>query len=238
MKGTARRLFRGLARSYDRVVDLATFFQDRYWKRWVASHAPDLRGGFALDLGCGTLLMEERMRAWELQFVGMDLTEEMLREGQAKALPNVSLLLRGDAEELPFPAGTFDLVMSCYVVKYVRAERFAKEVARVAKQGATVVVYDFVKPSGSFAPLVEVYIQAGLRAVGFLLGLSGKDSAFTFRRLPGIVEGAVWEREIVKAMEREGIETKAARRLTGGVVFAYCGRKRASPYSQAASARP
>ncbi len=234
-KDTAQRLFSGLARSYDRVVDVATCFQDRYWKQWVARHVPDREGGLALDLGCGTLLTEERMGAWKLRFVGVDLSEEMLREGRAKALSNMALMLRGDAEELPFHSGTFDVVISCYVAKYVGVGRFAEEIARVAKEGATVVVYDFVKPSGPFAPLVEAYIQAGLRAAGFLLRLAGRGSAFTFTRLPGIVEGTVWEKGLVRAMEREGFETKAAVRLTGGVVSAYCGRRRASPYSQAAT---
>ncbi len=237
-KATAQKIFRGLASSYDRTVDLATFFQDRYWKQWVAGQAPDREGGLALDLGCGTLLMEGRMRAWKLRFIGLDMSEEMLKQGLAKGMSNVALLLRGDAEELPFPAGTFDLVVSCYVAKYVRVVRLAQEVARVSKQGATVVVYDFTKPNGPLAPFVEAYIQAGLRVVGFLLGLSGRDSAFTFSRLPGIVEETAWDREIVGAMEKVGIETKAARRLTGGVVFAYSGRKSRSPYSEAATVGP
>jgi demethylmenaquinone methyltransferase/2-methoxy-6-polyprenyl-1,4-benzoquinol methylase len=223
-RGTAARLFPGLARTYDRTVAYATLFQDRYWKRWVAERAPDERG-FALDIGCGTLIMEERMRARKTTFVGLDLTEAMLREGQAKSLANVALMTRGDAEALPFPDETFDLVISCYVIKYVEVKRFADEVARVARPGATVVIYDFVRPRGIWAPFLELYLQAGIRAVGLLFELAGKESAFTFRRLPEIVAGSVWEREFVEAMKERGFKTVAAEKLTGGVVFAYSGKK-------------
>ncbi len=228
----AVQLFQGLAPSYDVTVDWATFFQDRYWKCWVAKRVPDGPGRLGLDIGCGTLLMEERLRSREARFVGLDITQEMLRAGQAKSLPNVPLLMRGDAENLPFPDESFDFVLSCYVIKYVRTARFADELARVTKPGGAAVIYDFAKPKGILAPFLELYIQAGLRAVGALLACLGKNSAFAFERLPDIVGRAVWDEEIVGAMQERGFETIAAERLTGGTVFAYCGRKRGSPYSR------
>jgi demethylmenaquinone methyltransferase / 2-methoxy-6-polyprenyl-1,4-benzoquinol methylase len=224
-EGIAARLFRGLAPSYDRTADWATLFQDRYWKRWVTDRVPHDEGGLALDVGCGTLLLEQRFLGRRGAFVGLDLTDQMLRIGKTKSLSNVALLTRGDAEALPFPDETFDTVVSCYVAKYVKTALFTKELARVTKPGATVVVYDFVRPVGLAAPFLELYIRAGLRVVGFLLSLSGRDSAFTFQRLPRIVDGALWDEELVEAMEKRGFETTAVERLTGGIVFAYCGRK-------------
>jgi demethylmenaquinone methyltransferase / 2-methoxy-6-polyprenyl-1,4-benzoquinol methylase len=225
MKGTALRLFRGLAHSYDATVDFATLFQDRYWKRWVAERTPAGLGDLVLDVGCGTLLMEERLSGWKCRFVGLDLTDEMLRSGQSKGLPNVALLTRGDAESLPFPDGIFDAVISCYVPKYVSVCRFASELARVTRTGGVVAIYDFARPRGPLGPIIEIYIQGGLRAGGFLLGLARNGVAFTFTNLPKIVDRTVWDKEILRAMEEEGFETTAAERLTGGVVFAFCGRK-------------
>ncbi len=208
-------------------------FQDRYWKKWVSDRAPDLKEGLALDIGCGTLIMEERLGAQGTRFVGLDLTQEMLRMGKEKSLRNVALLARGDAENLPFPDESFGFVLSCYVAKYVRTGRFAAELGRVAKPGAKAVVYDFAKPRGILAPFLRLYTHGGLRAVGAVLSLLGMSSAFTFERLPGIVDGVVWDGEIVEAMQDGGFETIAAMKLTGGVVFAYYGRKRGSPYSRA-----
>ena len=227
LKEEALRIFRGLARSYDRTVDWATLFQDRKWKRWASEQMEPRRDALVLDIGCGTLLMQERMRASGCEFVGLDLTEEMIRGGQSKRLEYVSLL-RGDAESLPFHHGVFDSAVSCYVPKYVRMGRLAEELKRVIKEGGTVVLYDFVKPRGPLSPIIQVYIQAGLRAAGFLLALAGSTQAHTFRALPAIVEGTSWDSDVVRAMERAGFETGVSRRLTGGTVFAYCGRKRRS----------
>ena len=223
-RGAPLRLFGGLAPSYDPVVDVATLFQDRKWKRWVTELLQD-GDGEVLDIGCGTLLLEERLARSGREFVGVDLTREMVELGLRKRLPNVVLALTGDAENLPFPDGRFGTVVSCYVPKYVDMVRFADEISRVARADARVVVYDFVRPRGPFAPLLELYIQGGLRVLGLLLGLAGNGASAAFRELPGIVDSTVWEGEIAQAMEARGFETVKAERLTGGVVFAYYGRR-------------
>ncbi len=224
-QGTALQLFRGLADSYDRVVDYATLFQDRYWKSWAAGWAAS-PGGLVLDLGCGTLLMEERLAGSRSRFVGLDLTEEMVRAGKAKGLTNVALLVNSDAESLPFRDEVFDSVISCYVPKYVHLTKLAEELARVSNPGAIVVVYDFARPRGPLAPFLGAYIRVGLGIAGFFSRLSRAGAAFAFDKLPGIIYRTTWDQEIERVMEGRGFETVAAARLTGGAVFGYCGRKR------------
>lgn len=226
LKSTALQLFERLAGSYDRAVDYATFFQDRYWKKWVAKQMPGRDADLVLDLGCGTLLMEERLAHWSCRFVGLDLTERMVRIGRSKELGNVSLLVNGDAEYLPFPDKAFDSVISCYVAKYVNVFKFSSELARVTKPGGAAVLYDFARPRGALAPFIDLYIQWGLRTAGVLLELARKEAAFTFTTLPGIIEETEWDLEIVRAMEGAGFETSDVRRMTAGVVFAYSGRKK------------
>jgi len=226
MGGVARKLFQGLAASYDRTVDYATLYQDRYWKRWVAERASFGDGALVLDLGCGTLLLEERLRSSGCRYVGVDLTSEMVRRGWEKGLSNVPLVVNGDAVSLPFADQTFDGAVSCYVPKYVSVTKLAYELARVVKPCARIVLYDFTRPRGFSAPLLEPYIQIGLRAMGFALRKAGSGAAFAFERLPQIIDGTSWDMEVVGAMEKMGFETLAAARLTAGAVFAYCGQKR------------
>jgi demethylmenaquinone methyltransferase / 2-methoxy-6-polyprenyl-1,4-benzoquinol methylase len=224
-KATALELFRGLANSYDRTVDFATLFQDRYWKNWVARWTPTQKGEVVLDIGCGTLLMEERLARMEYSFVGVDLTEKMVRIGSSKLVRGVTLLVNGDAENLPFPDESFSSVISCYVAKYVELGKFADELSRVTKPGAKVVLYDFVRPRGLLAPFLELYVRGGIRTVGVLLGLARRDAAFTFRNLPRIVDDSTWDQSIELEMKAKGFRTLALRRLTGGIVCAYCGEK-------------
>lgn len=176
-----------------------------------------------LDVGCGTLLLEEGLRGAPVSFVGVDLSREMASLGRAKRLDNVELVVNGDAESLPFPDGCFDSVVSCYVAKYVRTTRFAHELARVTKVGGVAALYDFARPRGPLAPIIDLYTQGGLGAAGLLLRLAGRRSAFTYSALPGIIRRSTWDGEIASAMEGGGFHTVAAERLTGGTVFAYCG---------------
>jgi ubiquinone/menaquinone biosynthesis C-methylase UbiE len=229
MKNTALELFSGLASSYDRTLNLATLYQDRYWKNWVVEKAGASGGGLLLDVGSGTLVLEERLVGKPWSVVGIDLTRKMVELGGAKRLSNVEMLVNGDAEVLPFRDGTFDAVASCYVAKYVSPPRFARELSRVVKPGGPLVVYDFTKPSGSFSPFLALYIQGALRAVGYLMGLAKRDSAFTFQNLPAIIDEATWDKKIVDEMESNGVQTKGFERLSGGVVTAYWGVKQERP---------
>jgi len=225
MKTVALELFNGLARSYDRTLEVATLFQDRYWKKWVLEKAGTQEGGLLLDVGSGTLVLEEMLLGNPWSVVGIDLTRKMLALGSAKRLSNVGMLINGDAEVLPFRDGAFDAVASCYVAKYVSVPKFARELSRVVRPGGPVAVYDFVRPRGPLWPFLAVYTQGLLRAVGYVMRLAKRDSAFTFQNLPEIVEGATWDRAMVHAMESNGVQTKGFERLSGGVVSAYWGVK-------------
>ena len=225
LHGKAVVIFRGLARSYDRVVDSATFYQDRRWKNWVARNLGAGHGSLALDLGCGTLLLEERISGRGWTFVGVDLTREMATLGNAKGLGNVSAVVAGDAEMLPFSDMSFDAVVGCYVPKYVNLAKLAGEVGRVCKPGAVVIFYDFARPRGLFAPFLNLYIYAGLRLVGRALALLRKSEARTFAELPGIISGTNWDTLVPDVMGKSGFGAIEAKPLTGGAVFAYCGKK-------------
>ena len=225
MQGTALTIFGGLASSYERALDVATLGQDRYWKRWVNDSAGAKEGERVLDVGCGTCRLEESVGGRGCRVVGLDLTERMIRIGQSKRIACVEALLVGDAESLPFPDGAFDVVVSCYVPKYVDLARFAEEVARVLRPGGRVVLYDFVRPRGPLSPFLRLYIHGALRMAGYLLGLVGSETATTLRNLPWIVEGARWNEGIAEAFGGEGVRTLFCKTLSGGVVGAFSGRK-------------
>ncbi len=223
MKEKAAEMFSGLATAYERVLDFATIFQDRYWKRRVAEETLAKPSDLVLDVACGTLLLEERLLASRCTVVGLDLTEEMLRVGKAKGLRNVPLLVNADAEYLPFREAIFDAVVSCYVAKYVDFAKFARETARVVRPGGRVVLYDFVRPRGPFFPLLYAYIHGGIGTAGFLLKQAGDKAAFTLRNVPHIVDGSTWDQTVAKVMEDYGFETHVMDRLTLGIVALYSG---------------
>jgi len=105
-----------------------------------------------LDLGCGTGANLERLLRLKLPFaeyVGMDLTEEMLEIARRKAdgLTNVKFF-QGDIHNLPFAEEEFDLVISTWAFEHLaQPERAAREALRVLKRGGRVVLLFISLPS-------------------------------------------------------------------------------------------
>ena len=106
--------------------------------------------GEVLDLGSGTgILSVELARAFpDLQFVGLDLSEAAVtvaREqvADSAAAPRVSFE-RGDAQEMPFDDGAFDLVVSSNTLHLLESpiEMF-NEVQRVLRPTGRFIVSDF-----------------------------------------------------------------------------------------------
>ena len=81
---------------------------------------------------------------------GVDLTPEMLRRARAyqaeKQISNAAFVL-GDAEQLPFPAATFDLVScQCSFHHMPKPQLVLREMSRVAKPEGRLVIIDPLAP--------------------------------------------------------------------------------------------
>lgn len=109
-----------------------------------------------LDLGCGTGEITARMAELypDAQITGADLIEAHLELGRTKAArfgDRVTFQI-ADAFELPFAAGSFDLVVCRHVVQSIPTpERVLAEMVRVAKPGGWLHViaedYDMIHAS-------------------------------------------------------------------------------------------
>src|SRR5699024_10391282 len=98
----------------------------------------------ALDLGCGTGEMMERILQADASkdLCGIDLSEEMLAAARSKLPAQVRLLL-GDSEALPFPDASFDVVFCNDSFHHYPAPRnVLREVRRVLKPGGTFLMGD------------------------------------------------------------------------------------------------
>ncbi len=102
----------------------------------------DLR---VLDVGCGTgyTTTGVLMRKDVSEVVGLDMNPVQLKRA-AKNLrceKSRTFISRGDADNLPFPDGSFDAVISVGAIEYFPdPEKTIKEFARVTRDGGTVIV--------------------------------------------------------------------------------------------------
>jgi ubiquinone/menaquinone biosynthesis C-methylase UbiE len=144
----SRRILRGV---YRRLADD------------VAGVAP--QDGSVLDVGTGPgmFLVELAKRRPDLRLTGVDPSADMVGAAQRNLVPfgDRASVRAGDAARLPFPDGTFDLVVSSISLHHWDDVASAvPELARVLRPGGRVHIYDF--PS---APLDEFAAAARARSV-------------------------------------------------------------------------
>jgi demethylmenaquinone methyltransferase/2-methoxy-6-polyprenyl-1,4-benzoquinol methylase len=152
----ARRLFTGLPRRYDRLAEVLSLGQNGRWRREMVDHVVAGKPGLVLDVATGpagvALQLAERTGA---HVVGVDLTEAMIRQGQANVAragmqKQVQVVL-GRGEQLPFPDATFDALTFTYLLRYVEdPQATLRELARVVRPGGTVANLEFLVPSRRF----------------------------------------------------------------------------------------
>jgi ubiquinone/menaquinone biosynthesis C-methylase UbiE len=101
----------------------------------------DGRIGRALDVGCGAGLSTAALEPLAATAVGLESVAAML--AHCRDVSSRALFLVGQAERLPFPAGTFDLLTAAGSINYADLDLFLPEAARVLAPGGVLAIYDF-----------------------------------------------------------------------------------------------
>lgn len=146
-------LFAAIAPRYDLINDLQSFGLHRWWKRRLVKLAELNPGVRALDLCCGTGDVAFALAGQGAEVTGVDFSEPMLavarqrRAGRGLESPK---FLWGDAQEIPFPDDSFDVVTVSYGLRNLTSwERGLGEMLRVARRGGRLLVLDFGKPDNA-----------------------------------------------------------------------------------------
>ncbi|HEX6676597.1 MAG TPA: class I SAM-dependent methyltransferase [Actinomycetes bacterium] len=147
--GATQAPFRGRAsHAYDWVAGV---LRRRFYRRVAAEVAAVVpAGGAVLDAGAGSgrLLVALARARPDLQLSGVDLEADMIalaeRNARAAGVGDRLAWRVGDVADLPYPDGTFDLVVSTLSMHHWAAvEPAVGELLRVLRPGGRLRIYDF-----------------------------------------------------------------------------------------------
>lgn len=162
----ARHLFNGIADSYHGPARLFSFLQYDRWHRHLVSQLTIPAHSRVLDVCTGTGLVARAIAGkGPHRVVGLDLSDGMLETAQ-RALAGAGTteridLIRGRAEQLPFPDASFDAVVFTYLLRYVEDPLAAlQELARVLRPGGPLLSLEFfVPPNPALRALWVLYTR-------------------------------------------------------------------------------
>jgi len=230
----AQDLFRGLPARYDLLGEVLSFGQNARWRRAMVDQVVEVTHPSAriLDVATGTagvaLQIATRTNA---DVAGVDLTEAMLREGQARVaargIGDRVTLTAGDATALPFADATFDACTFTYLLRYVPdPSATVQELVRVLRPGAPMASLDFAVPGNPWWRRAWwMYTRIGL-PVGGVLG--GRDWIAVGRFLGPNISGFYARHpvaQIVDAWRDAGMVGVQARPMSLGGGIVMWGRK-------------
>lgn len=186
-----RSMFDGIAGRYDLLNSVLSLGLDRGWRREAVrlGLANDPHDVLDVASGTGDVAFELRRQAPLAEITGLDFSEGMLEKARLKdeQLAAGVEFIAGDAQQLPFADGSFDLVTIAYGLRNLSDPALGlREFCRVLRPGGRLVVLEFPPPPGGlWGALVRFYFARILPVVGGLV--SGSRSAYTY--LPTSVVG-------------------------------------------------
>jgi len=224
------QVFSSVASNYDLMNDLMSLGVHRVWKRYFVATAHVAKGDRVLDLAGGTgdiaALLRERVGDAGEVVLG-DINGAMLRVGRDRLTDRG--LVRGldyvqcNAEALPFPDASFDLVTIAFGLRNVTDKDAAlREMQRVLKVGGQVRVLEFSHVTATwFRPVYDFHSFQVLPRLGRLFA----HDADSYQYLAESIRKHPPQAELKAMMEAAGFARCSVRNLNAGIVAIHTGYK-------------
>ena len=223
-------VFSSVAGKYDLMNDAMSLGIHRAWKRWFVATAQVRKGDRVLDLAGGTgdiaALLKERVGDTGELVLG-DINGDMLRVGRDRMTDRGNVrgfaYVQCNAESLPFPDASFDLVTIAFGLRNVTdKDAGLREMLRVLKPGGQARVLEFSEVVADwFKPIYDFHSFKVLPALGKLFaGDSG-----SYQYLAESIRKHPPQAELKAMMEAAGFARCDYRSLSAGIVAIHTGYK-------------
>ncbi len=219
-------LFENIARVYD---PLNTFFSLGFHKKWKTKLVSEFKGvQLLLDLATGTsdvsIKFIEHNR--NSRAVGLDPSINMLLQSKNKLknkqLTDKILLLRGIAEDLPFPGDIFDAITISFGIRNtIDPQKSLNQMYRVITQNGSIGILEFSLPQNRiFKPIYMTYLNNFFPIIGSIFGASDE-----YKYLGDSIAKFPSRNNFINLMENAGFKNCYFKELNIGTVIMYRGFK-------------
>lgn len=127
----------------------ATELESGKFARELSGRIP---GKSVLEIGCSSGALAELLAEHSLKYVGVDISDEGIKAATKKSIPRSEFFCT-DGHLLPFPRGSFDLVIASGVLHHLDLEIALPEISRVLRKDGLLA---FDEPLG-INPLFNIY---------------------------------------------------------------------------------
>ena len=222
-----RGVFDSVASKYDVMNDLMSMGLHRAWKAYTVAVANVREGDRVLDIAGGT---GDLARAFARKagaggtVVHTDINEAMLHQGRNRLLDEGLVLPTAicDAETLPFPTTSFDLVSVAFGLRNMtHKEQALAEMNRVLKPGGRLLVLEFSKVAKPLEKAYDWYSFNVLPRIGQWVA----GDADSYRYLAESIRMHPGQAELKAMMKAAGFGHVDVHNLAAGVVALHVGIK-------------
>ncbi len=228
--GKVAEVFHSVAGKYDLMNDLMSGGVHRLWKRMTIEMSGVRRGNSVLDIagGTGDLTAKfSRIVGPEGTVVLADINDSMLKVGRDRLMDrgmvNNIKFSQADAQYLPFPDNTFDVITIAFGLRNVTDKDLAlRSMLRVLKPGGRLLVLEFSKPDNPLLSKVyDIYSFSVLPKLGKLFA----SDADSYQYLAESIRMHPDQQTLQDMMDSAGFENTDFHNMTGGIVALHRGVK-------------
>ena len=228
--GKVAEVFHSVAGKYDLMNDLMSAGVHRLWKRMTIEMSGVRRGNSVLDIagGTGDLTAKfSRIVGPEGTVVLADINSSMLQVGRDRLMDrgvvNNVIFSQADAQYLPFPDNTFDVITIAFGLRNVTDKDMAlRSMLRVLKPGGRLLILEFSKPANPvLSKVYDTYSFSILPKLGKLFA----SDADSYQYLAESIRMHPDQETLQGMMDNAGFANTDFHNMTGGVVALHRGVK-------------
>jgi demethylmenaquinone methyltransferase / 2-methoxy-6-polyprenyl-1,4-benzoquinol methylase len=229
-RSRVQKMFAAIAPSYDINNRLHSLWMDQRWRKEAVKLSEVKSSEVVVDVACGTGDLTLKFASAKPQAaIGVDFTFEMLPIAREKTLNRKSQIanckyLNGDAQSLPLPDESADVVSIAFGIRNVQSVPTAlKEFHRILRPGGRVIVLEFSLPTNPILRgLYNFYFRQILPRTATLI--SG-DKTGAYKYLPESVNTFIGREQMMQMMRDAGFVDVKQFPMTFGVCICYRGLK-------------